>query len=129
METTPSPLANVLRYGDWRDWLPQLPRPALALGPARLFQVAVRGYGFSLSVAGHPDPFDEFQTSLIVSALNVPEAETKACHRIASKWQQGFGRTSGPSLDLEIVAVWRLKQRLAVRTGTAFLIYAAPADE
>ena len=119
----------LLVSGTWRDLLPRLPRPVLALAPRVLFRVLVEGSGFVLAVAGNTGPSTGFFTERFVAARNSLEAEKKARYSVLCAWRrQGFeGRTS-TAPELRVDESQALRVRFRLRSSGGFVFFGASND-
>ena len=124
------PSAYLLGTGTWRDLLPRIPRPVLAIGSQQLYRVLIHGSGFSLALGDGSEPIVGFFTTRFVAAANVRDAETKARTSVLREWKyrgcEASARAS-PILELEDLEVTH--SRFRFRSGAGFTFFGASARD
>ena len=65
------PIGHVLGTGTWRDLLPRLQRPVLAVGAQQLYRVLIHGSAFSLMLDGGGELIVGVFTTRFVAATNM----------------------------------------------------------
>jgi hypothetical protein len=120
------PIGHVLGDGTWRDLLPRIPRPVLAIGAQQLYRVLIHGSGFSLPLRGGGEPIVGFFTTRFVAAANVRDAEIKARSSVLTEWKRrGYEASAGASPILELEDLEVVHSRFRLRSGAGFTFFAA----
>ena len=116
----------VFGTGTWRDLFPRIPRPVLAIGTQQLYRVVIHGTGFSLPLDGRDESIIGFFTTRFVAAVNVRDAEIKACASVSTEWKQcGHEACAECSPLLELEELELVHGRFRLRSGAGFAFYAA----
>ncbi len=114
---------HLLGTGTWLDWLPNLPRPVIALGENDIYSVFLNGKDFVLPIGDSDEPVVGFYTTRYVAARNFKEAKKAALDRVLLDWRnKGYLKLSGkePSLTAEEVVISEKRFRYRSATGFAF---------
>jgi hypothetical protein len=124
------PAGYLLGTGTWRDWLPAIPRPVLALGTQELYSVLIEGFDFSLSIGGADDPVIGFFTTRFVAAANIRQAEKTALESVLHEWRcKGFLKLSGTIPKLHVEKIQLLSDRFLFRSGTGVTFFPDSNEE
>ncbi len=113
-----------VRTGTWRDLIPRLPRPVLALGQKELYRVMFEGSGFTLFLDGVPKPIIGFFTTRYVAANNVREAQSAARSAVLNEWSRhGYRERTGAEPHLAIEEMEILEEWFRMRSGDGFAFF------
>ena len=124
------PIGHVLGTGTWRDLLPRIPRPVLAIGAQQLYRVLIHGSGFSLALLDGGEPIVGFFTTRFVAAENIRDAETKARSSVLTEWKRrGFEASAGSAPILELEDLEVVHSRFRLRSAAGFTFFAASAED
>jgi hypothetical protein len=117
-----------LGTGTWRDLLPRIPRPVLAIGAQQLYRVLIHGSGFSLPLRDGGERIVGFFTTRFVAAANVRDAEIKARSSVLREWKRrGYEASAGSSPILELEELEVIHSRFRFRSGAGFTFFGASA--
>ena len=115
---------HLLGTGTWLDWLPNLPRPVIALWRKDIYSVLLNGQDFSLPIGGSEDPVIGFYTTRYIAAENIRDAEKAAVNRVMQEWKnRGYFELCGKEPTLSAEEVLILEERFRLRSGTGFAFY------
>ena len=124
------PVGHVLSTGTWRDLLPRIPRPVLAIGAQQLYRVLIHGSGFSLMLDGGGELIVGFFTTRFVAATNIRDAEIKARASVLTEWKRrGFEASAGSAPILELEDLEVVHSRFRLRSAAGFTFFAASAED
>lgn len=119
----------LLGTGTWRDLLPRIPRPVLALSPKVLYRVLLEGSGFVLPVVQSARPVVGFFTARFVAARARLEAEETAKSAVLRDWRrQGFDTRTSVLPDLRIDNSEALRTHFRLRSGEGFTFFGDSDD-
>ena len=119
----------VMEAGTWRDRLPAIPRPVLAIGTVKLYRVLMEGSDFFFSFGGSKSSIVGFFTTHFVAASNICEAERKAQAAAVKDWQrQGFQARTGVLPTLRIDTSEAIHSRFRLRSGGGFTFFTSPHE-
>ena len=124
------PVGYFLGTGAWRDLLPRIPRPVLAIGAQQLHRVLIHGSGFSLPHRHSSEPIVGFFTTRFVAAANVRDAEIKSRASVLREWKRrGYEASAGASPILELEDLEVMHSRFRFRSGAGFSFFGASAED
>jgi hypothetical protein len=119
----------LLGTGSWRDRLPRVPRPVLAVGSRMLYRVLVEGSNFVLPLDGRGSPITGFFTTRFIAARSRAEAETRAHSLVLRDWKrQGFEAQVGGAPKLTTDKSETLRSRFRLRSGGGFTFFGESSD-
>ena len=122
------PVGDLLGTGTWRDRLPKLPRPVLAVGNRQLYSVVLHGSGFVLPIVGSEAVIGFFATA-VVAATTIREAEQLARDAILRQWTKRKFLPGEVLPTLEVDEVRRLPQRFRLRSRHGFAFFSHDDEE
>jgi len=121
---------SLIGSGTWRDFLPSLPKPVIALGHKSIYYVFIHGTRFEVRFGGTNMPLIGFFTTRFVAASNVRQAEQCAFQSVISEWEkEGFLGLSGVEPTLSVEKLEQLSERFRLRSGGGFTFYRADSND
>ena len=119
----------LLGTGSWRDLLPRVPRPVLAIGSKTLYRVLMEGSDFVLTIDGGDRHLVGFFTTRFVAARCRREAEKQAMSSVLRDWlRQGLDTRAGGLPKLTIEESDALRSRFRIRSGGGFAFFGDEGD-